>query len=171
MSTLRVGCSPADSPRSPLHRLQPTRELRRIPRRPADHQDGIVASNSADDLRQAGAIDRERERLSLPRVGPQHQELLDRLVPPQVFVDGTLKHGLCVDRLNFGPASPTVSPIRRAFDEPQLLDVSRQRRLRRLDAPVAEPDPELLLAGNWFLLNEFEDGGLPTRLHKYARRP
>src|SRR5262245_28529165 len=62
----------------------------------------------------------------------------------------------------------SIGTVRRPLDEPESSNVSRKRRLSRLDTPQLESIAKLLLARDRFTFDELENGGLSVWLHKYA---
>src|SRR5882672_3409458 len=68
--------------------FQSLRKARRVGRAATDDEDRVVACNRADDLRQPGPIDRDSQWLRLPRVGLQHDELIDDVQSAKVVIDG-----------------------------------------------------------------------------------
>src|SRR5262245_6823998 len=135
--------------------------------RPADHQDCVVTTDRARDLGHSRTIDRDRERLRLAWIGLQYDQLLDALLRPQVFLDGSLQGRLRIaaDRLGSGAA---IGAVDRPLHEPELANIAGHRGLGGFDAAGAKTLPQLLLTGNGFLLNQFEDCGLPVRLHHHV---
>ena len=135
----------------------------------ADHEDGVVAADRADDLRQPRAVDRLGQRLRLRRLGPQDDELLDDVELPQRSGDGAPEHGAGVGRHGrLADQRTLVSPVRSSLYEPQIPDVAGQRGLRDLDAPRLELLPELLLAVDRFPVHQLEHERLPIGLHNYS---
>ena len=54
-------------------------------------------------------------------------------------------------------ARALVGAVAGALDQAELLDVARDRRLRRLEAALAQPAAQLLLAVERLAVDEFED--------------
>ena len=63
----------------------------------ADHKDGVVSRYRPDDIRQAGPIQRNRERLRLAGIRLEDQQLLDLLERAEVLVDRTSDCSLGVE--------------------------------------------------------------------------
>ena len=54
-------------------------------------------------------------------------------------------------------AGPLVGAVAGALDQAELLDVARDRRLRRLEAALVQAAAQLLLAVERLAIDEFED--------------
>ncbi len=105
------------------------------------------------------------ERLRLPDAGAEDDELLDALDAAQELGRRALERRerrLGVRRVGAGPL---VGAVARALDQPELLDVARDRRLRRVEAALAQAAAQLLLAVERLAVDEFEDDGLPACFH------
>src|SRR6266542_1934431 len=148
--------------------LEPLREPGGIRCAAANHQDRIVAGNRADDLRQPRAIDGDGQRLCLPCVRLQNDQLIDDVVAAEVIVNGRAAFFFGVDAGGqLGPRA-AVRPVRGALDQAQVTDVAGQRGLGGVDASAAEPLPQLFLARDRLSVHDFQDGGLPVGFHNYA---
>ena len=119
-------------------------------------------------IRQLGVVDRERQRLGLPRVGPQHQQLLHEIDAAQVLHDGPPQGRVGQSAGALRRAGPFVRAVTRALDELQLLDVTRDCGLRGIESAFPELLPERVLAADGFVRHQIEDGRLPVALHKYG---
>ena len=62
-------------------------------------------------------------------------------------------------------ARPLVGAVAGALDQAELLDVARDRRLRRVEAALVQAPAQLLLAVQRVAIDEFEDDGLAARFH------
>src|SRR5436190_18259283 len=65
--------------------IQSFRQTRGVGSAAADHENRVVARNRADDLGQTRAIDRHCQRLGQPRVGLQHDQLVDDVVAAEII--------------------------------------------------------------------------------------
>ena len=113
-------------------------ERGRPPRAARDHENRIVAADGAHDLRQPGAIERKGECLRLARPGPNDHELLDAVDRMDELGRGALERGehrFGIRRLEAGPLIRAVSG---ALHQSELLDVARNRRLRRVEAALLQ---------------------------------
>ena len=63
-------------------------------------------------------------------------------------------------------ARPLVGAVAGALDEAELLDVARNRRLRRVEAALMQPAAQLLLAVERLAVDEFENHGLAACFHR-----
>src|SRR5687768_1133628 len=59
-----------------------------------------------------------------------------------------------------------VGAVSAAFDQPEIADVARQRRLRHVEAGGAHAAPQLLLTAHRRAVNDFDDRRLTTGLHR-----
>jgi len=101
-------------------------------------QNRVIAGDGADGFWQSGTIDRERKRLRLPGAGPHHHHLLDTVDAGEEFRGRTLERGQdrgWRPRVNAGTL---IGAVAGALDQPQVLDVARNRRLRDLEAALLE---------------------------------
>ena len=88
------------------HRAKALGDCRGVARRPANHENGVVAADRAGDLCQPRTVDSHRQRLRLPGIGPQDEQLLDRFLRPEIFLDRAPESGLA-------SAARSVEPARR----------------------------------------------------------
>ena len=131
-----------------------------------DHENRVVAGDRADRFRQLRAIERVGQRLRLAAARADDDELLDALDAAQELGGRALERGerrLRVRRLGAGPL---VGAVAGALDEAELLDVARNRRLRRVEAALAQAAAQLLLAVERLAVDQFEDDGLAARFHE-----
>ena len=89
-------------------------------------------------------------------------QLLHRFVPPEVVVDGGPEHDPGIDRRFLAGAGAAVRAVGRPLDEPEIPDVSRERRLGGLDPLAAQAFPQLLLARNGLAVDDLENRRLPV---------
>src|SRR5687767_4669042 len=84
--------APSPEPRvlSSRVRFKPFDELGRASIASRDHQNRVIARDGSHDLGKARAIDRERQRLRLPRSRADDDELLDAVDFPQELGGGVL---------------------------------------------------------------------------------
>ena len=61
---------------------------------------------------------------------------------------------------------PLVRAVAGALDQPQLLDVARDRCLRRVEAALTQTAAQLLLTVERIAIDEFQDDGLAARFHE-----
>ena len=144
--------------RFPIDRLHPTCIVSRSPstarergraRATADHQDGVVAGDRPDDVRQPA--DRSLRRAAAPAPGRSCRTTscstartlrrYSAIARPHERRPGRPRRG------RTGAGQP-ISAVGRGLDEPEVADVPRQRRLGDLEAPLPEQLAQLLLAGN-----------------------
>ena len=154
-----------ESPGS-AHRAEALGNCCRVGCRTADYEDRVVAADGAGNLCQASAVDGVGQRLRLPGVCPKDDELFNRLLGPEVFLDRP-PQGRLAARASFDPG-PAVSAIDCPLDQPELANIPGKRRLRRVDAALPQLLAQLLLAANCLALNEFQDHGLSFRLHHHT---
>ena len=79
---------------------------------------------------------------------------------------GALERGerrLGIGRVEPGPL---VRAVAGALHEAELLDVARDRRLRRVEAALVQAAAQLLLAVQRVAIDEFQDDGLAARFHE-----
>src|SRR5262245_47714435 len=155
---MRAGC--AVSCRCEL--LQSFDESRGAPCAAGDDENRVVAGDRSDFLRQLRPIDRFGERLRLAAPGADDDQLLHALDAAQERGGGALERAerrLRVRRLG---ARPLVGAVARALDQPELLDVARNRRLRRLEAALLQQTAQPLLALERLAIDELEDDRLAT---------
>src|SRR5258707_798615 len=108
----------------PLIELTP--ERLRLVIAPADHENGVLAADRADHLRQPGGIDRFGERRRLRRFGPEHDRLLNDVEAAQGAGNHAAQDGAGIRRDRCLPDQRTpVSPVGRSLYEPQVADVPR----------------------------------------------
>ena len=150
------------------HSVKRCPESDRRLRSPTNDEDRVVTPNGADDISQLTPIQLDRERLRLPGVGLQHQHLRHDVVTAQVVGHrlGDLTFRSPAIRRS-GLARAPVGPIRRTFNQLELSNIPRQRRLRRRHPPLAEPRPQCFLARNCFAVNHFQYQRLSVCLHEF----
>ena len=148
--------------------LEQSRHFSSCPRVARDHEYRVIPRDSAHHLGQFRLINREREGLSQPRVGAQHEQLLHQINPTQVVRDSATKGRISCPRAVELCSWPTIRAIRRPLDQSQLLDIPRDGRLGCIEAPGAQPLPQLVLAGNGFVGDQLEYGRLAIVLHIYT---
>ena len=109
------------------------------------------------------------ERLRTAQSRPQQHELLDAIDAQQVFGDGALQHRfrrLAVGRRR--TPGRLVGAVGAPFDEAELADVARERRLRDVEAGRAHAATQLLLAAHRRALNDVENDRLAPRFHGFS---
>ena len=142
---------------SAFHQLVERRlERLGVRRTPTDHEDGVLAGNRADRLRQARAVDRFGQGLRITSVRFQHDQLIHTVMPPQVAGHRGFEVFEMVGRF-IGRIWPPVSPIDRTFYESKVADIARQGRLRGFDALLPQQEPELLLTADRLSVDDLQD--------------
>src|SRR5580765_6832756 len=126
--------------------LQPLEERGRRAAATGDDQDRVVAGDGPDDFREPGSVERFGKRLRLAAAGPDDHELLDALDVADEIGGGTLEGAQRRFGVGGVGAGALVCTVAGALHEAEVLDVARDRRLRRLEAALAEPAAEQLLA-------------------------
>ena len=122
------------------------RQRRRPARAARDDEDRVVAGDGADGLGQARAVERLGQRLRLAAAGPHDEELLDALDPAQKLGGRALERGQRRLRIRRVGARTLVGAVPRPLDQPEIRDVARDRRLRGVEAALAQAAAKLLLA-------------------------
>src|SRR5262249_24619112 len=130
-----------------------------------DDEDGVVAGDRADGFLQAGAIERLGQRLRLAASGADDDELLNAIDAADEVAGGALQQRQRGFRIRRFGAGPLVGAVAGALHQAELLDVARDRRLRRLEAVVMQAPAQQLLAVQRFAIDEIEDDGLAARFH------
>ena len=100
---------------------------------------------------------RERQRLRLADAGADDDQLLHAIDAPQELGGARSSASSAVSGFGGLGAGPLVGAVARALDQAELLDVARDRRLRRVEAALLQPAAQLLLAVQRFAVDEFED--------------
>src|SRR5580765_1162286 len=163
-STTRPGFTRGPS-RFGVH-LEPLREGGGALAVASDDEDGVVSGNRADGFDQLRAVERLGQRLRLAAASAEHDELLDALDAPQKRRGGALERRprhLGTRRLETWPLICTITS---ALDEAEIGDVARDGRLSRVESAMTEAPPELFLAVQRFLIDDFEDDGLASCFHQ-----
>ena len=62
-------------------------------------------------------------------------------------------------------AGALIGAVSRALHQPEILDVARDRRLRRFEAALTQAAAQQLLAVEPFAIDQLEDDGLAARFH------
>lgn len=128
-------------------------------------QDSVVALNRPDRLRQLRAVDRLRERRRFSPTRTKHDELLHAIGAAEKLAGGPLERG----ERRFGtgevPAWPLIGPVAGPLDEPKILDVPRNRRLRCIESALVQASAQLLLAVECIAVDQLKDDGLSSRFH------
>jgi hypothetical protein len=62
-------------------------------------------------------------------------------------------------------AGPLIGAVAGPLHQTEILDVARNRRLRRLEAALQQAAPQHLLAVERFLIDQLEEDGLAARFH------
>src|SRR5204863_8980599 len=130
-----------------------------------DDENRVVAGDRSGDLGQPRAVEGDGERLGLRRAGTDDDELLHALHAAQEVAGRPLERRARGFRARRFGAGALIRAVARALDEAEILDVARDGRLRCFEAARVQALHDLLLAVQRFLVDEFEDEGLPTRLH------
>ena len=131
-----------------------------------DDQDRVVACDGPHDFREPRSVERFGKRLRLTAAGPDDHELLDALDVADEIRRGTLEGAQRRFRVGGVGAGALVCAIAGALHEAEVLDVARDRRLRRLEAALAEPAAQQLLAVEPFAVDQLEDDGLSASFHE-----
>src|SRR5262249_21778394 len=98
-------------------------------------------------------------------------ELLHALDAAQEARRRALERGARQFRADRFEPGPLVGAVTGALDQAEICDVARDRGLRRVEPALTEAPPELLLAVEGFMVDDFEDHGLPARFHQLRRTP
>src|ERR1700681_2059234 len=112
-----------------------------------DHQDGGVAADRAEDLRQVRAVDRGREHHRRPRMRAQHDLVHRRArLDHHLGDDAVQPRGKCRPdaRLDVLEGAAAAA-LERNLEQPELLDVARDRRLRDVVPLLLEHHGQLVL--------------------------
>src|SRR5204862_357965 len=105
-------------------------------------------------------------------------ELLDAVDRMDELGRGALERG--EHRFGARPleAEPLIRAVSGALHQPELLDVARNRRLRRVEAALLQAAAQELLAVQWFAIDELQNDRLPARarvwngaIEPFAREP
>src|SRR5262249_46234712 len=145
--------------------LQPLDERRGGAAAAGDDENRVVAGDRPDRVGQLCAIERQRERLRLADAGADDDELLHAIDAAQELGGRALEGEQRGFRIGGFGAGTLVRAVARAFDEAELLDVARDRRLRRFVAALQQPPAELLLAVERFAIDQLEECALSAGLH------
>src|SRR5437588_7263349 len=146
--------------------LEPLDQCRGAPGVAGNDENRIVAADRADGFGQLRPIDGDGERLRLADAGADDHELLDAFDPPQVFLGRALKRHEGRFRIGRIRALALIRAVAGALDQAEVLDVARDRRLRRVEAEMPQPTPELFLAVQQIPVDQLEDQGLAARFHR-----
>ena len=157
---------PARARLQPRVGLEPLHERRRAAIVARDDENRVVAGDRADRLRQLRAVDGERQRLRLPGSGANDDELLHAIDAPQEARRRALERVERELRTGHVDALPLIGAVAGALDEPELLDVARDRRLRGFAAALQQPSPHLLLAVERLAIDQFQDQVLTAGFHR-----
>src|SRR5262249_16207248 len=144
---------------------EPLRQRGGSARAARDDENRVVSRDRADHLGQLRAIERFGERLRLGAARADDDELLDALDPADELVGGPLQRGerrLGVRRLGAGAL---VGAVAGALPQAELLDVARNRRLRRFEAALVKSPGEQLLAVERLAIDHLEDQRLAACFH------
>src|SRR5215471_4150702 len=131
----------------------------------ADDENGVVASDGADGFVELRAVESFGEGLRLTAAGPQHDELLHPFHAPQKRRGGPLERRARELGAGGFEAWPLICTVSRALDEAEVGDVARDCCLRGVEAALTEAPPELFLAVQRFVVDDFEDDGLASCFH------
>ena len=131
------------APAYSLSRLTSAAAPRRVAR---DDQNRVVAGDGADRLGEARAVERLGQRLRLAAAGADDDQLLHALDLLQELGGGALERRQRRLRVGAFRRRPLVGAVAGALDQAELGDVARDRRLRRLEAALAQAAAQLLLA-------------------------
>ena len=133
-----------------------------------DHQDGVVAGDGADHVRQRRAVDRAGQVVRGTRRRAQHREVAAGVGGHQQFAQqprhpfgaaGNAAHRAAVlgDDVDADAAVGAAQ-----LDRTEFLEVARQRGLGDVDALVGQHRGQLALAAHRLRRQDRHDAGLPT---------
>src|SRR5262249_3458499 len=109
------------------------------------------------------------ERLRLADSGADDDHVLHMIHSLEELRGGTLERREGRGWIRLRDGQPLIGAIPGALDQPELLDVARNRRLRRRKSALVQPPTKLLLTAQGIAIDEFQDDGLPTRFHEWVR--
>jgi hypothetical protein len=127
---------------------------------PGDHENRVVAGDGANGLGHARPIERFGQHLRLAAPGPDDDELLHAFDAVEEFGGRALERrerALGVERVGAGAL---IGAVAGALDEPEFLDVARNRRLGRFEAALVQAAAQPFLAVKRFAVDELEDDRL-----------
>ena len=139
-------------------------ERRRPTRSARDDENRVVARDRSHGLGQPRAVERFGQGLRLAPPGPDDHELLDALDPAEKLGGGTLQRRQRRRRARRIHAGPLVGAVAGALHQPQIGDVARDRRLRGVEAALAQTAAQLLLAVQRLAVDELQDERLAACL-------
>src|SRR5258706_8356365 len=152
-------------PLQPRVRLEPFDERRRAAIVSRNDEDRVVARDRADRLRQLGPVDRQRQILRLAGTGAHDDELLRAIDPSQETRSRPLEGVERELRARDLDALTLVRAVARPLHQPELLDVARDRRLRRFAAALEQPPPHVFLAAERLAVDQLENQTLAAGFH------
>ena len=112
------------------------------------HKDGVVSGDSAHHVRKQGPVDGNGRRIRLRRRRLEDHELLDAVDLGHRIRNRPRHRPRGAGRRDDRPGRALIRPVSGAFDEAELLDIPRNRRLRGSEPGRMEPLPELFLVPN-----------------------
>ena len=133
----------------------------------ADDQNRVVAGDRAEHFGERRAIDGDGQQRGLPRIGPQHHQLLGSLGPGQELGRGPLEAAQRVAG-DGRPDAALVGAVAGPLDDAEFLEIARQCGLRHVHALGMEALPQHLLAGDALTMDDVENDAVPVPFHVYA---
>src|SRR5262249_27270898 len=121
--------------------------------------------DGADGFGELRAVERERERLRLPGAGADDDQLLDALDAAQEVRRRPLERGERGFGIRRFDSGTLVRAVAGALHEAEVLDVARNRRLRRVEAAPVQAAAQLLLAVERLAVDEIEEECLSAVFH------
>src|SRR5262245_24359488 len=131
-------------------------QRRRGPGAAGDDEDRVVAADRAHFLGKLRAIDGFRQRLRLAPPGPDDHQLLHALHAAQERRRRPLERGQRRFRVRRLDTRPLVGAVAGSLHQAELLDIARNRRLRRLEPALLKFFTEQLLALERLAIDELE---------------
>jgi len=125
-----------------------------------DDENGVVAGNGADHFIPAGCIERYGDGLGAAHGSLQHELVLGLADIAAKFAEQALDGG----RLGLGNMTPRGGISLRSFDQPEGMNIARERCLIDAKAVTGEAFANFLLAGKGLLFEELHDAGLSSEL-------
>ena len=104
-----------------------------------------------------------------PRPVRTDEQLLDAFDPAQELGGRALERGERRLRIRRVGARTLVGAVPRAFDQPEIRDVARDRRLRGVETALAQTAAQLLLAVERVAVDQFENQRLAACLHEPSK--
>ena len=142
---------------------------RRAARVARDDENRVVAGDRADGLGQLRAVDRDRPAAAPGRAPVRTTtSCCDAVDAAQELGGRALERGERRLRVRRVGARALVGAVAGALDQAEIRDVARNRRLRGVEAALAQTAAQLLLAVERLAVDEFENQRLAACLHQLS---